>query len=189
MYNVKYDFIILCALLNTEFPSSSDGSILACLCETDYCNIGTVTNTSRPQVSWTPAPTPSPAALQTSPPPRRVILPASSTPLPVSRSSISEQNCRLGDQASCLSSSSSAASCPLGFQLSAGGCFFFSEDRVGWIEARKMCGQRGSILATMETRDKRQNMLRLAFANIRRRREDFWLAGNDIEVCEAQYFF
>ena len=52
-----------------------------------------------------------------------------------------------------------------------------------------MCGQRGGILATMETRDKRQNMLRLAFANIRRRREDFWLAGNDIEVWVHIYLF
>ena len=52
-----------------------------------------------------------------------------------------------------------------------------------------MCGQRGGILATMETRDKRQNMLRLAFANIRRRREDFWLAGNDIEVCNKAQLF
>ena len=58
---------------------------------------------------------------------------------------------------------------------------YISDERVGWIEARKMCAKRNSVLASMQTRDKRTARRGVVRRQMRRRRDEFWLAGNDIE--------
>ena len=74
-----------------------------------------------------------------------------------------------------------SSSCPPEFEAIPGGCIYISEERVSWIEARKMCAKRNSVLSSMQTRDKRGIMLRAVLRQMRRRRDEFWLSGNDIE--------
>ena len=71
--------------------------------------------------------------------------------------------------------------CPDDFTLISGGCYYLSNTRVGWIEARKMCEQRNSRLVSLETADKKNSLLDHIADNSRRRRTEYWLDGNDIE--------
>jgi len=66
-------------------------------------------------------------------------------------------------------------------ELSGGHCYYISSDRVGWIEARKMCESRGSKLVTVESRGRLRDLEQLVGRMVRRRRSEFWIAGNDIE--------
>ena len=75
----------------------------------------------------------------------------------------------------------SGASCPTDFTLIGGTCYFISKDRVGWIEARKMCGQRAALLVSLQTEEKKDMVKSLVSSHSRRRRSEYWLAGNDIE--------
>ena len=145
-----------------DVSEDTDSTIVACLCETDYCNIGSGSQNSsfQPKPSYTPTTTPSSLLFTTTtPPPRSVVIPPS-TPSPYSRSSLS---------------------CPPEFQSVSGGCFYVSKDRVGWIEARKMCAKKGGVLVSIQSREKRSQLIGLVFQNMRRKRDEFWLSGNDIE--------
>ena len=65
--------------------------------------------------------------------------------------------------------------------LSEGNCYLVSSDRVGWIEARKMCERQGAVLAALPSREVRDLLEKLVRRRGGRRRADYWVAGNDIE--------
>ena len=56
-----------------------------------------------------------------------------------------------------------------------------SNERVGWIEARKKCQQREAILLSLETDSEKQKVVEYVASSTRRRRSEYWLGGNDIE--------
>ena len=75
-------------------------------------------------------------------------------------------------------------SCPNGFELIGSGCYSFSNDRMGWIEAKKMCELKESRLVVIETEKERDDILEHVIATQGRQRSrfEFWTAGNDIDV-------
>ena len=75
----------------------------------------------------------------------------------------------------------SPAGCPADYTPTPAGCIFLSTDRVGWIEARKNCEQRSGLLLSVQTREKMRSLEQVLVAAMRRKREEFWLSGNDIE--------
>ena len=158
-----------------DITEDGGGSILACLCETDNCNIGTGggnvtrsrlpltrTTTARPLRQRTATPSQQFRQQQTMPQQQQFEMQQQTTPRTLQFSQLS-------------------SSCPPEFEAIPGGCIYISEERVSWIEARKMCAKRNSVLSSMQTRDKRGIMLRAVLRQMRRRRDEFWLAGNDIE--------
>ena len=74
-------------------------------------------------------------------------------------------------------------SCPLGFELVGSGCYSFSSERMGWIEAKKMCELKESRLIIIETERERDDILEhiIATQGRSRSRFEFWTAGNDID--------
>ena len=52
---------------------------------------------------------------------------------------------------------------------------------MGWIEARKKCQQLNGLLLIVESREKKRILDEVVFSRMGRRRDEFWLAGNDIE--------
>ena len=72
-------------------------------------------------------------------------------------------------------------SCPEDFIAINRKCYFISNDRVGWIEARKMCRQKGALLVSIQTQEKRREVRSMVSSTSRRRRSEYWIAGNDIE--------
>ena len=75
--------------------------------------------------------------------------------------------------------------------------FYRSSDRVGWIEARKMCEAKSAVLVSLLTPGalsltcstnhphlfvERQSELEVLVGRmVRRRRSEFWISGNDID--------
>ena len=155
-----------------DITEDGGGSIRACLCETDNCNIGSggVGNVTRPRSSLTRT-TARPFIQRTTTSPQQFIRQQPTTPR--QQQFIRQQQNTPTPQFS--------DSCPSEFQAIPGGCIYISDERVGWIEARKMCAKRSSVLASMQTRGKRTDMLGAVLRQMRRRRDEFWLAGNDIE--------
>ena len=147
-----------------DISEEADSFITACLCETDYCNAGLQSPSSR---------TTRRPELQSSPGVQSVRT-QSTTPRPF----LSQQTLR----PSAAPAFSPAASCPADYIATAAGCIFISQDRVGWIEARKKCEQRsGALLLSLQSRDKMRALEQVLVAAMRRKREEFWLSGNDIE--------
>ena len=78
-------------------------------------------------------------------------------------------------------------SCPRGFERlgnsSIGfGCYSFSRERVGWIEAKKICELNGANLITLESIEESEAVLENLLSSTRRRsRFEYWTAGNDID--------
>ena len=72
-------------------------------------------------------------------------------------------------------------SCPQDFDLVDGQCYFISSERVGWIEARKKCQQKNALLLILETKSEAEKVVEYVVGSSRRRRSEYWLAGNDIE--------
>ena len=78
-------------------------------------------------------------------------------------------------------------SCPRGFERlgnnSIGfGCYSFSRERMGWIEAKKNCELNGAHLLTLESVEESEAVLEHLISQTRRRsRFEYWTAGNDIE--------
>ena len=71
--------------------------------------------------------------------------------------------------------------CPRGFDLIGGGCYKVSNERMGWIEAKKMCEATNSQLLSFQTPDEAQNLVSfIQRTNPRRTRFEFWTGGNDI---------
>ena len=52
---------------------------------------------------------------------------------------------------------------------------------MGWIEARKKCQQRKSLLLNLQNKRKKEKVVEYVSSSTRRRRSEYWLAGNDIE--------
>ena len=48
--------------------------------------------------------------------------------------------------------------CPPGFDLVDGSCYFFSSERVGWIEARKKCESRSARLLSLDSERTRRSL-------------------------------
>ena len=61
-------------------------------------------------------------------------------------------------------------------------CYFVSKEKVGWIEARKKCEKRGSVLVTLDSERVPEVLLSVVRKNTRKHFNEFWTAGNDIEV-------
>ena len=52
---------------------------------------------------------------------------------------------------------------------------------MGWVEGRKKCQQKGAILLSLETESEKQKIVEYVGSSTRRRRSEYWVAGNDIE--------
>ena len=61
-------------------------------------------------------------------------------------------------------------------------CILVSQERAGWIEARKACEVRGARLVRLERERRRSAVLALLRSQLQRPRAQFWLAASDIEV-------
>lgn len=146
-----------------DISEEADSFISACLCETDYCNAGggEVRSEVRSEVR---TPTRRTTRRTTRRPERQ-----STTARP-----------RLSQQ-TFQPPPASPASCPADYTDTPAGCIYVSPDRVGWIEARKKCEQRSGLLLSVQTRDKMRTLEQVLVAAMRRKREEFWLSGNDIE--------
>lgn len=72
--------------------------------------------------------------------------------------------------------------CPRSFVKLGSGCYYFSRDRMGWIEAKKTCElmTEGGRLVHIETPAERDLLLKQV-AKQSRSRFEYWTAGNDID--------
>ena len=70
--------------------------------------------------------------------------------------------------------------CPDGFIKVDKECFYTSRDKVTWIEARKLCENRSSILLAIENELKSIKLSNLLKSVVRRHYNEFWTSGNDI---------
>ena len=72
--------------------------------------------------------------------------------------------------------------CPRSYVKLGSKCYYFSRDRMGWIEAKKTCELMtdGSRLVSIETPAERDLLLKQV-AKQSRSRFEFWTAGNDID--------
>ena len=136
-----------------DITDDGSGTIRACLCTSDFCNDLPEGASPRQLPQRTPQPT------------RRT----TRRPAPRPASSARQQ------------SSGRRSNCPDKFVLSEGNCYLVSSDRVGWIEARKMCERQGAVLAALPSREVRDLLEKLVRRRGGRRRADYWVAGNDIE--------
>ena len=72
--------------------------------------------------------------------------------------------------------------CPRGFDLIGGGCYKISDERMGWIEAKKMCEATNSQLISFQSKSEAESLISfIRRTNPRRTRFEFWTAGNDID--------
>ena len=72
--------------------------------------------------------------------------------------------------------------CPGGFDLIGGNCYKVSNERMGWIEAKKMCEATNSQLLSFQSPDEAENLVKfIQRTNPRRTRFEFWTGGNDID--------
>lgn len=72
--------------------------------------------------------------------------------------------------------------CPRGFDLIGGGCYKISDERMGWIEAKKMCEATNSQLLSFQTPDEAEDLISfIRRIQPRRTRFEFWTGGNDID--------
>ena len=72
--------------------------------------------------------------------------------------------------------------CPPSFEKVGNDCYFVSKEKVGWIEARKKCEKKGSVLVTLDTESVTEVLVNLVKKSSRKHFNEFWTAGNDIEV-------
>ena len=62
------------------------------------------------------------------------------------------------------------------------GCYKISDERMGWIEAKKMCEATNSQLLSFQSPDEADNLIsHIRRIQPRRTRFEFWTAGNDID--------
>ena len=72
--------------------------------------------------------------------------------------------------------------CPRGFNLIGEGCYKISDERMGWIEAKKMCEATNSQLISFQSKSEAESLISfIRRTNPRRTRFEFWTAGNDID--------
>jgi hypothetical protein len=74
-------------------------------------------------------------------------------------------------------------SCPRSFKNLDTGCYYFSTDRMGWIEAKKTCEAMtpDGRLVSIESPAERDQLLKQV-ATQSRSRFEYWTAGNDIDT-------
>eukprot|EP00095_Tigriopus_kingsejongensis_P001321 maker-scaffold249_size238305-snap-gene-1.13 protein:Tk01321 transcript:maker-scaffold249_size238305-snap-gene-1.13-mRNA-1 annotation:"PREDICTED: collectin-12-like" len=72
--------------------------------------------------------------------------------------------------------------CPPKFKQLPTGCYFFAQERMGWIEAKKECEfmTPGTNLVAIETPGERDALMS-EISSFGRSRYEFWTAGNDID--------
>jgi hypothetical protein len=177
-----------------DITDDGSGTILACLCNRDHCNddsrFGDSSSrpTQRPRVvSPTRAvvrqvTTRTPQTVTTRAPvrvttraPYRVTTRAPQTVTGRAPQRVTTR------AAQTVARETTRSFCPNEFELTSGQCYFISRDQVGWIEARKMCEALGAKLVTVKTQLRRAELEVLVGRMVRRRRSEFWLAGNDID--------
>ena len=49
--------------------------------------------------------------------------------------------------------------CPRGFDLIGGGCYKISDERMGWIEAKKMCEATNSQLISFQSKSEAESLI------------------------------
>ena len=116
-----------------DISDDQSGSILACLCYTDFCNDGLnnlTTQLTNKEVS------------------RGQGRSKEATRSQVRNKEVSRSQGR----------SRSSRLCPPGFDLVGGDCYFLSSDRLGWIGAKKQCESRGAQLLSLEEERKRKSL-------------------------------
>ena len=155
-----------------DITDDGSGSIFACLCNTDFCNddISSLGDTTTKKVIITTTRKPT---TRRNFPPRRL-----PTPTP-GRNAVGEEP--RSPQIKTERQKAPKKLCPPGFDKVGGKCYFVSSERVGWIEARKKCEEKGTILLSIQSRSEESNVLEYVVSLSNRRRADYWLAGNDIE--------
>ena len=165
-----------------DITDDGSGTIFACLCNTDFCNdddnlLGSQTRgqktTRKPtnnarKTTRRPAPT-----TQRNFPSRRVI--------PTSKSPQIETPRRASRPSKTESQKALRSSCPQDFDLVDGRCYYLSNERVGWIEARKKCQAKKAVLLSLNSEKERKKVVEYIGTSTRRRRIEYWLGGNDIE--------
>lgn len=73
-------------------------------------------------------------------------------------------------------------SCPGTFDLIGGGCYKISNERMGWIEAKKMCEAAGAQLVSLQSPQESEDLVSFVRRiQPNRSRFEFWTAGNDID--------
>lgn len=84
-----------------------------------------------------------------------------------------------------MNDSFAESSCPSDFELIGSGCYLFSRDRMGWIEAKKMCEIENSRLVVIETEQERDDIIEHIIENQGRQRSrfEFWLE----EICKILF--
>ena len=169
-----------------DITDDGSGTILACLCSSDYCNdepgaggqvVRAATRAPERRVT-TRAPE---RRVTTRAPQRRVV---TTTRAPERRvvtraPPVSQAAPRTPPRQ--VPKETFHSQCPDQFELAAGQCYFISSDRVGWIEARKMCEARRASLVSVLSPERQAELEVLVGRMVRRRRSEFWLAGNDID--------
>lgn len=71
--------------------------------------------------------------------------------------------------------------CPDEFYSLDNECFYVSDDKVTWIEARKSCEMKNSKLLTLESESKAIKISNLLKSVVKRHYNEFWTGGNDID--------
>ena len=167
-----------------DITDDGSASIFACLCNNDFCNDdeNLLTRTSRldsdssrPKTTRRP-----PSTKRTKPTTKRTVTTTQRTFPP--RRNLSTRKPQVEEPRSSSRQQAIRNSCPADFSLVCGACYFISTDRVGWIEARKQCQQRKSLLLSLQTEDKARAVVEYVSSSTRQRRSEYWLAGNDIEL-------
>ena len=164
-----------------DITEDSDSRIMACLCQTDNCNIGPQNNNNNVDRQTTKS---SYRQTTTSSYNFRRQQQTTTQSAYLFQQQTSTAQPRISLQRTTAPASrfqSSSGGCPRGYDLTEEGCVFISSDRVGWVEARKKCSQSGGELLSLPTQELRLRMERIVMNSINRRREEFWLSGNDIE--------
>ena len=70
--------------------------------------------------------------------------------------------------------------CPDNFYKIDNECFYVSDDKVTWIEARKSCEMLSSKLLTLESESKTIKLSNYLRTVVKRHYNEFWTSGNDI---------
>ena len=163
-----------------DITDDGSGAIFACLCNTDFCNdddniLGQTSKTSNQrkiqQKSKRPIKTTKTTTERNFPTRRQL-----PTRLPRVEKPQSRDKPTKTERQQVIRSS-----CPQDFDLVGGDCYYISSERVGWVEARKKCQQRQSSLLSLDTEKERVSIVEYVSTSTRRRRSEYWVAGNDIE--------
>ena len=75
----------------------------------------------------------------------------------------------------------SGFNCPDEFYSLDNECFYVSDDKVTWIEARKSCEMKNSKLLTLESESKAIKISNFLKSVVKRHYNEFWTGGNDID--------